>query len=203
MTSNKSFIDNGYAVIRQAIGKETAKLIAIEFNMLRDNTFYSSNVDLNSVGFLNDATTELSFAWYSAYCSEALVELLLPKIEEVVGRKLYPSYSYSRIYYNGAVLNRHIDRPGSDYAVSITIDIDDTQLEPWPIHIKNFKGEDTVLTLDIGDVCVYHGDKLEHWREPYKGKKQIQSFLFYVADESNKFDSRPMLGASSDTKKFK
>lgn len=199
--SNKLFIDDGYAVIRQAISKETAKLIAIEFNMLRDNAFYSNNVDLNSIGFLNDADNPLSFSWYGAYCSESLAEMLLSKIEKVVGKKLYPSYSYARIYYTNAILIAHIDRPASDYAVTITIDIDEDQLEPWPIHIRNFDGLASALTLDVGDACVYHGDKLEHWREPYKGKKQIQMFLFYVADESKKFDSRPMLGASTDTKK--
>jgi hypothetical protein len=199
--SKNEFIENGYTVIRQAISNEMAKFISIEFNMLRDNAFYANRVDLNSIGFLNDADNPLSFSWYGAYCSESLVELLLPKVEEVVGKKIYPSYSYARIYYNGSELTRHIDRPGSDYAVTVTVDIDHDQLEPWPIYMKSFKGEENALTLDIGDACVYHGDKLEHWREPYKGKKQIQIFLFYVEDELNKFDSRPMLGASTNTKK--
>ena len=199
--SSNLFTENGYAVIRQAISKETAKLIAIEFNMLRNNAFYANNVDLNSVGFMNDMDNPLSFSWYGAYCSESLLELLLPKIEKVIGKKLYPSYSYARIYYTGAILVVHTDRPASDYAVTITIDIDEDQSEHWPIHMRNFKGEANALVLDVGDACVYHGDKLEHWREPYNGKKQIQMFLFYISDELQKFDSRPMLGASTDTKK--
>jgi hypothetical protein len=201
--SSNPFTQDGYDVIRQAISKETAKLVAIEFNMLRDNTFYANKVDLNSIGFMNDFDNPLSFSWYGAYCSESLVALLLPKVEKVIGKKLYPSYSYARIYYTGAILKVHTDRPASDYAVTITIDIDEDQTEPWPIHIRNFNGEANALVLDVGDACVYCGDKLEHWREPYKGKKQIQMFLFYVSDESKKFDTRPMLGASTDTKKYK
>jgi hypothetical protein len=194
------FNEIGYAVLENAISTETAKLISLEFNMLRDNTFYVNNVDLNSVGFLSDPDKPKTFSWYGAYCCEALLSLLQPKIEAITGKTLYPSYSYARIYYKGSELKRHIDRPGSDYAVTVTIDIDETS-DPWYIWMKDFNGVENKLELPVGDACVYHGDKLEHWRLPYNGNKQVQVFLFYVEDETQKFDRRPMLGASVDTKK--
>jgi hypothetical protein len=54
------------------------------------------------------------------------------------------------------------------------------------------------LILDKGDIVVYKGMVSEHWREPYKGKQQIQIFMHYVdADGPHaewSLDKRPMLG---------
>jgi hypothetical protein len=40
----------------------------------------------------------------------------------------------------------------------------------------------------------YFGCKLEHWREPFKGKVCGQAFLHYSTNESLKFDDRLHLG---------
>lgn len=185
----------GYFVVRNAISRETAKLLSIEFTMLRDNIFLANNVDLNSVGFQNDWLVEKSFSWYSPFCFEALLKLVQPKLETVLGKTLYPTYSYARIYHTGAELVRHTDRHNSDYAVTITIDVDDAEESPWYIYMKDRSGIEKELALDIGDLCLYKGDEIEHWRTPYKGRQQIQAFLFYSQDPLKEFDGRTMLGA--------
>lgn len=186
----------GFVVKRNAIGKEAAKILSLEFNMLRNVFFKMNNIDTSTIGFANDAMVKNSFSYYGAYCFESLMQYLQPQVEDIVGKKLYPTYSYARIYYKTSTLLKHIDRVHSQYAVSITID--DDEEHRWPIWMKDLNGEDHELVLDIGDMCVYKGNTVYHWREEFKGRKQIQAFFFYTDDEKKKFDGRPMLGMSSD-----
>ena len=53
-----------------------------------------------------------------------------------------------------------------------------------------------IFRLNPGDMLVYKGDKLEHWREPFTGKICGQVFLHYVDKSLKKFinDTRPHLG---------
>jgi alkylated DNA repair dioxygenase AlkB len=120
---------------------------------------------------------------------------LQPKVEEITGKKLYPAYSYARIYYNKASMPCHIDRPACQYSVSITIEVDPT---PWEIWMENHSGDASAIMLNVGDMIVYQGDKLKHWRDEYPGKKQIQAFLHYVDADGKyadyKYDKRAYLG---------
>jgi hypothetical protein len=199
-----SFVTNGYEVVNGAIDPFCAKLLATEFQLLRDNIYRESNVDLKNETFNNDDQVPISFSWYAPLCFESLMVHLLPKVEEVTGKILYPAYSYARIYYNGAVMERHHDRKSCQYSATITIEVDD-EVGPWEIFMRNFDGEANALVLPTGSMVVYRGDKLEHWREdPYKGKKQIQAFLHYVDADGEyanfKWDTRPMLGGPVSSK---
>ena len=66
------------------------------------------------------------------------------------------------------------------------------------IHKPNAP-EGTKVLLDVGDMLVYSGCELEHWREPLEGNVCAQVFLHYnhvdgPFAEKNRFDKRPMLG---------
>jgi len=62
-----------------------------------------------------------------------------------------------------------------------------------------------ILNLSQGDMLIYRGDKLEHWRESFLGQDCAQVFLHYK-DSSKKdsykylYDGRPTLGISSELK---
>jgi hypothetical protein len=62
------------------------------------------------------------------------------------------------------------------------------------------------VNLNPGDMLVYKGNILEHWRNAFKGKDCGQVFLHYNnaatnGSEKNKFDGRSMLGLLSNFKK--
>ena len=89
--------------------------------------------------------------------------------------------------------------------------------DDWPIYLSpnenvgapdgkkitpfsNAKG--IKVDLDPGDMLVYRGVELEHWREKFKGKECIQVFLHYNnrktwGAKDNMFDKRPHLGLPS------
>ena len=197
-----SFEKNGYEVVENVISKDAADLLAIEFQMVRDNLYLANDIDFDNESYGGDLQVANSFSWYGAYCFESLLIFLQPTVEKIVGKQLYPTFSYARIYYNGATMQRHMDRPSCQYSVTITISVDETG--PWELWMRNLDGVAKPLVLPVGSMAVYSGDVLEHWREdPYKGKKQIQAFLHFVDVDgsyaSHKYDGRKILGTAAKT----
>ena len=112
--------------------------------------------------------------------------------------KLLPTYTYTRAYKKGDILHRHKDRPSCQ--ISTTLHLGGNQ---WPIFIDPTGGDNvptgSQVDLKVGDMLVYSGCELEHWREAFKGNVCVQTFLHYNdADgrfgKENIFDKRPMLG---------
>lgn len=199
-----TFKELGFQVVRGAISKETAELIDIEFRMIRTTAYYNQGIPPEMKYRYNDVQVEKSFAWYSPYCLESLATLMQPKMEAAVGKKLWPCYSYGRIYYNGAELVPHTDRPGSEYAATVAISRPDSD---WPIYFTGLDGRDYELFLEPGDACIYLGSQLRHWRRPFEGHEMTQGFVFYVDQQGEwahlKYDTRPAMGLSTDTKQLK
>src|SRR6266851_3761577 len=72
-------------------------------------------------------------ALYGASKMDDLLRTIVPSIEKITSLRLYPTYSYFRIYQRGDVLQRHCDRPACEISVSITLDQETTRL--WPLWI--------------------------------------------------------------------
>ena len=53
--------------------------------------------------------------------------------------------------------------------------------------------------MNPGDMVVYKGAELKHWREPFKGNNHAQVFLHYTKEgkQDYKFDQRLALGLPS------
>ena len=182
-----------FQIVRNVIGRELLQHLAVEFEITADVIrHFFARTDFG------DQQSPNSFSMYSPLCFEALLPKLNYLMNEVVGKKLEPAASYARIYYNDAILETHVDRECAEY--STTICIDSTDL--WNFYIEDSVGKTHEILLEPGDMCVYRGDKLTHWREPYKGEKQIQCFLHYVDSEGpNKefiLDKRPLLGVNKN-----
>ena len=152
---------------------------------------------------------------YSQYANIAMETLLLkcqPGMEKATGLKLYPAYTYARIYKKGDELKRHKDRFSCEISTTMNLGGDD-----WPIYLspnknvgapdgKNItaasKAKGVRVDLKPGDMLVYRGVELEHWREKFKGKECVQVFLHYnnrktPGSKDNMFDKRPHLGLPS------
>ena len=55
------------------------------------------------------------------------------------------------------------------------------------------------VNLKTGDMLIYKGTQLEHWREPFNGNECAQVFLHYndiksTPTDQNLYDGRPHLG---------
>ncbi len=131
--------------------------------------------------------------------SDRLMEFVLaslqPRVEELSGCSLHPTYSFTRVYFRGHALPCHTDRPSCEVSVSINLG---PHLEtPWPIWVKGPLGQSAVV-LAPGDGVLYRGIECEHWREPLEADHMTQVFLHYVEKDGKysewKYDKRPSIG---------
>ena len=154
----------------------------------------------NILGEYEDKKTGQIPDTYSHYANIVMETLLLkcqPDMEKATGLKLYPAYTYARIYKKGDELKRHKDRFSCEISTTMNLGGDD-----WPIYVepsgeKNKKG--IKIDLKKGDMLIYSGCDLEHWREKFKGEECVQVFLHYnnrktPGAKENMFDKRPHLG---------
>ena len=190
-----SFEDNKYTIVKNALNKETITLLQIQSEMLEKVVCFNHNTLPTTFPF-GDKTSKKSFSYYGAHYAESLLLLLHPIMEKSIGRKLLPSYSYMRIYYKECLLEKHIDRPSCEFSATICIRCDVSN--PWPIFLQNNTGNDVSVILNEGDMCIYKGCELPHWREPCDFDKHIQIFIHFVDANGKysdyKFDKRPLLG---------
>jgi hypothetical protein len=181
-------MNNDYVISKNILSKELCQFIALEFSMME-----TACKHLYPRAKLSDLC-ENTFARYSPLMIEALSLWVQPEVEKITGKRLWPTYSYARIYYKGSELQKHFDRPSSEYTVSLCLEKDDD----WPIYIKNEQGTEHEINLEVGDMVVYSGRRHEHWRNPLTSERQIQAFLQYVDADGDsawlKWDTRPCLG---------
>ena len=217
---------NKYQVIKKAVNYELANFIFNYFMLKRDAVgfMYKNNMlyDNDMLGTWRDTQIPNTYSHYADPVMETLLVKVLPTMQKETGLNLIPTYSYARLYKNGDILHRHKDRPSCEISTTINLGGD-----PWPIFInpdpnaghvhgpevgvhkvrryEPTKDEGVKVLLEVGDMLVYSGCDLEHWREPFDGNICGQVFLHYnhvngPFAEKNKFDGRPMLGLPSFVK---
>jgi hypothetical protein len=139
-----TFEEQGFHIERNAISQDSANMLATDFNILRDYVYFVDKTSPDDLFRYRDKQSTRSFSWYSPTCFESLLLTMLPKVEEITNKKLYPSYSYGRIYYNGAELPKHKDRRSCEYSVTLTIEVDKT---PWDILFNKHSNETEAISL--------------------------------------------------------
>ena len=204
-----------YQVIRQALSKELANFIFNYMMLQRDAVdFMMKNNKLNPynpfIGTRTDQQIPGAYSKYGDWVMEALLMFMIPIMKAKTGLELIPTYSYTRLYEKGNILRRHKDRPSCEVSTTLHLGGDE-----WPIFLDP-SGQDFVVDenknihkpgapkgvrvdLKIGDMLIYSGCELEHWREPFEGKVCSQVFLHYnhangPFAQTNLLDGRPLLG---------
>jgi hypothetical protein len=210
-----------YQVIRGALSKELANFIfnymmlqrdAVDF-MLKHNKVNPANP---FIGNRADEQVPGVYSKYADWVMETLLQYMRPIMKAKTGMDLVPTYSYTRVYEKGNILRRHKDRKSCEISTTVHLGGD-----PWPIfldpsgadflvdeyrklpaHVDTVKpGAPTGVRIDlkVGDMLIYSGCELEHWREPFQGNICSQVFLHYnhangPFAKTNLFDKRPILG---------
>jgi len=211
---------NKYQVIKGAVNYELANFIFNYFLLKRDAVefMYKNNIvhENGMLGTWTDKQIPNTYSHYADPVMETLLVKVLPKMKQETGLDLIPTYSYARAYKKGDTLHRHKDRPSCEISTTINLGGD-----PWPIFIDGTGANNVInerqnlvkpgapigtkVLLEVGDMLVYSGCELEHWREPFEGDICGQVFLHYnhvngpFADK-NRFDGRAMLGLPSFVK---
>ena len=212
-----NFKKDKFTIIEKAIDLKIANFVYNYFLMKRqvartmfDEKYISPFT--TEFGIWNDSQVPNTYSHYADIAMETLLLLVQPVMEKKTGIKLIPTYSYARIYKKGDILHRHKDRFSCEISTTLNLGGD-----PWPIYIepdskmgrviegKGYISDNTKgikVNLKPGDMLVYRGNLLEHWREEFKGNDCGQVFLHYnnastKGAKENIFDKRKHLGLPS------
>ena len=210
-----SFKTKKYQVIRNALDKKMANFIFNYMMLQRDAVDWMiKNNKVNPVnpfmGTRTDQQVPGCYTKYADWVMETLLMYMIPIMKAKTGLELIPTYTYTRLYEKGNILKRHKDRPSCEVSTTLHLGGDE-----WPIFLDP-TGADNVIDerknihkpgapkgvrvdLKIGDMLIYSGCDLEHWREPFQGNICSQVFLHYnhangPYAKTNLFDKRPILG---------
>ena len=210
-----NFKRDKYQVIRKIVSREVCDLAFQYLSISAEADFWMLQNNRTSpvnplIGDFKDKQVPDSYAKYADRLMEVLLIKTIPVMERKTGLKLVPTYSYCRLYKKGNILKRHKDRPSCEISTTLNLGGD-----PWPIFIDP-TGSDNVIDeyknihkpnapkgikilLKPGDMIIYSGCELEHWREPFEGRLCGQVFLHYnnlngPFGTQNKLDKRPLLG---------
>jgi hypothetical protein len=216
-----NFQKEKYCVIKKAISKDMSDFIYKYFLLKRQvaQTLFNSKFISpfeTMFGIWEDSQVPNTYSHYADMVMETLLVKMLPIMEKVTKLKLTPNYSYARIYKKGDILKRHKDRFSCEISTTLNLGGD-----PWSIYLDLTAGDNVInesqnlikpnapkgLKVDLkqGDMLVYKGNELEHWREPFEGDNCGQVFLHYnniktEGADKNIFDNRPHLGLPSEFK---
>ena len=176
-----NFKKNKYMVLKKVVDLKIANFLT-EYLLLKKEVTdtltklnYIPEYLKDMVGVFNDPQVPNAYSIYSDIANEVLLKRIKPIMEKNTGLKLVETYSYARIYQKGNILYRHKDRPSCEISTTINLGGDN-----WPIYLEpsgktNKKG--IKVDLSAGDMLVYRGCELEHWRKPFTKNYCVQVFL--------------------------
>lgn len=181
MSLKSDFQKDRYVIIRNAISDETLSLINNYVKLQQANNYFSPDKYFAVTKYMDPVM-------------QSLLMLIQKKVEVVVEKDLFPTYSHVRIYNNGDYLPAHTDRESCEYSVTMALDYNCDFV--WPIFVMN--GDQKVNAfLDRGDMLIYKGIEVIHGRDMFMGDSWTQVFLHYVDQAGEfkewKYDKNPSL----------
>jgi len=206
------FKENGYVKIENFLNSEILNLLysyvkneSLRLSYIKKNNINYENFK-NFYGTFDDEQALGDFSRYGSLIFDTLLENSLNQMEYFTGKNLIPTYSYHRLYTTNTDLKKHIDRPSCEISTTLCLGYDISNIDKnfypnynWPMFVKK-NNKETPIYLNPGDMLVYKGHEIEHWREPFLGINHAQVFLHYNEKNgkfNNLYDNRPMLGVPS------
>lgn len=162
----KYFEKNGYVVFKNALTLEQCNLyVRHMFNL-----YEQGKLAKDDQCPLSDSLNARDSLF------DDLLQKLTKSISDNIGRKLIPTYAYARIYRPGEILERHKDRSACEISVTLTLGYDANKV--WPIFFDEEK--QIAVDIEIGELAIYKGCEILHWRPSFNGNWHVQVFLHYV-----------------------
>jgi len=191
-----------YKVIKNFTDKNTTNLLYKHCILIDQRLQYlegnhKGKYDQNIYGTYDDSQVPGAFSKYSESIFDSLLVEKKDLVEKIVGHKIFPSYSYTRVYKKSTELKKHLDRKSCEITISLCLGYEGPS---WPLNLETKTGTESII-LEPGDALWYRGDEMQHWRDPFKGDLQAQVFLHYVTQEQDEYDGRATLGLPNKYKR--
>jgi hypothetical protein len=196
MNNIELFKKQGYCIVRSAVSAELRDFIT-QYALFDEMQDYSPDA----------VQVPNAHAKYADPAMETMLIHLKSVMEENTGLNLDPTYSFYRVYRDDDKLDPHTDRPSCEISATLCFNYSyDADKYQWPIFM-----EGSEVNLMPGDLVIYRGCDLKHWREEFKSPSNdswhVQGFFHYVdqdgpfADYKN--DKRQSVGLLRNTQTTK
>ena len=210
--SAKFFLENGYIKVENFLTEDMSDFFYDYVKLSTKRLLHLINEevphDSNVYGTLGDSQAYGDYSKYGDMLFDTLLAKGLHTIKYSTGIDVIPTYSYHRLYTTNTELKKHIDRPSCEISTTLFLGHYISNLKDktynWPMFVRSAKdNKDIGINLNPGDLIVYRGCDVEHWREKFLGNNHAQCFLHYNdanGDYNIKYDGRPELGLPSTSK---
>lgn len=203
------FTENSYVVIKNFIAPDVSTLMYeyVKTQAQRADFKYQNHFEKYDVhwdGNWIDEQAEGSYSRYGDPMFDTILDQATLAMENYTGIELVPTYSYYRLYVQNDILERHKDRPSCEISTTLCLGYNtenvDNKMYPdynWPMWVQNNNGDEIPVGLSPGDMIIYKGHDIDHWRDKFMGLNHAQVFLHYNDKNgpfNNKWDGRPNLG---------
>lgn len=177
MSPKEIFEEKGCFFVENLIDEGTINIVSRYFeNKIRRGEWTQDGRE--------DGDPTSKFSYYADPLIEILLLESLPAVEEVTGKELLPTYSYSRIYQANESLRPHVDRPSCE--VSVTVNVA-TKGEFSPIHMQYEDNPAEKFILKPGDAIVYKGCEALHWRNKLNDDQLNVQFMLHYVDKNGPY----------------
>jgi hypothetical protein len=215
MNTSEEFKKNKYLNLKKVVPVDLCRIVT-KYALLKEEHEFSPEKG-------NNAQVKDAHSVYSDTLMETMMHFLLPHMEHHTGLSLCPTYTYYRVYRPGMILERHKDRPSCEISTTVCFGFNYNYVDPgyrWGMYVDkdswnvtgpsggfiSAKNTGIMIDQDPGDLIIYRGCEIEHWRDPFNAgpnSYQVQAFFHYV-DKNGPFypeyayDKRPGIGFRLD-----
>ena len=199
---------NRYVVLRDFLPKELRDMAMDMWRSCEEMNLKFIDTENKDITYKNPKQTiGKSDGGYCTPWGIALHGFIHKKLKDFIDLDLRETYSYTRKYNRGAYLGSHTDRPACEISATLCLDYLTDDNTPWPIWVrndKNYAGVDAeivknesqdipqrlrknnhchVVSLEPGDILLYQGPNIPHWRDYLLGEYSYHLFVhFFNAD---------------------
>ena len=155
--------------------------------------YYTQVIDEGFARYGGEGGEQHRWVLHNDEAGRMLQASVLPVVQLIAGEALKPSFCYLLRYLEGATLETHRDRAQCAITAVLQVDFDPAPQgptpTPWPLHFRTEGGVTSAL-LAVGDLIVFRGTQVEHYRDALTcGRSSTNlAFCFVPADFTGSLD---------------
>lgn len=193
---------DGYVVLKNFIPKDVIEMTLDAWKVMELDPKMQEHLYLEQDIIQNSPEDTLfkSNGMHNSPFGVALHHWIWKNLKNKIDMNLQETYSYSRKYHRGAYLKAHADRPSCEISGTLCLDYHTDDNSPWSIWVDNT--EDWInkpseiydstqsithrhrkgikIDLEPGDLLMYQGPNVAHWRDKFLGEFGYHIFVHFI-----------------------
>ncbi len=195
------FMENRYLVLKNFVPKEVIEMAmdvwkTIEHQPHMHDAIFELEEDI--IYKSPEYSLFKSHGCHSSPMGVMMHNYLTKRLNEFLDLSLQETYVYSRKYDRGAYLTAHLDRPSCEVSSTLCLDYksddyvsddegkqydhDYIQSISQSVPIRKRKEDPSMkcITLEVGDMLLYQGPNVIHWRDTFVGDYTYHMFCHWI-----------------------